>query len=66
MAAGIGNHVWSVAPGLLLASALRSSTWFFAALIADVVLLGLVAAFGQIVRETQLAVYGLLLARQIG
>jgi hypothetical protein len=36
-----------VVPGLLLASALHSWTWFFVALIAEVVLLCLVAAFGR-------------------
>ena len=36
-----------VVPALLLASALHSWTWFFAALIAEVVLLCLVAASGR-------------------
>ena len=36
-----------VVPGLLLANALHSWTWFFAALIAEVVLLCLVAASGR-------------------
>jgi len=36
-----------VVPGLLLANALHSWTWFFAALIAEVVLLCLVAGFGR-------------------
>lgn len=36
-----------VVPGLLLASALHSWTWFFAAFIAEVVLLCLIAAFGR-------------------
>lgn len=34
-------------PGLLLASALHSWTWFFVALITEVILLCLVAAFGR-------------------
>jgi len=43
----IALAIFVAIPALLLANALHSWTWFFAALIAEVVLLFLVAAFGR-------------------
>jgi hypothetical protein len=43
----IGLAIFLVVPALLLANALHSWTWFFAALITEVVLLCLIAAFGR-------------------